>query len=96
MRRRVPPKTAPRGAIASTASACGCRVSRGVVRRVYDDLGMGQRFVVCDREQSFPMPPDVRESLPANHLAWFVIDAVEEMDLVAFYSAPDLASASEP
>ncbi len=33
------------------------------------------------------MPPDVREWLPENHLAWFVIDAVEEMDLAAFYAA---------
>jgi transposase len=33
------------------------------------------------------MPPDVREWLPANHLAWFVIAAVDEMDLAAFYSA---------
>src|SRR3954468_421618 len=48
---------------------------------------MGQRFVVCDREQSFLMPPDVREWLPENHLAWFVIDAVGEMNLDAFYSA---------
>jgi transposase len=48
---------------------------------------MAQRFVACDREQSFLMPPDVREWLPENHLAWFVIDAVGEMNLDAFYSA---------
>ena len=48
---------------------------------------MGQRFVACDREQSFLMPPDVREWLPAGHLAWFVIDAVEQMDLATFYAA---------
>src|SRR2546423_5836759 len=48
---------------------------------------MGQRFVVCDREQSFLLPPDVREWLPEGHLAWFVIDAVAEMDLEAFYAA---------
>src|SRR5215204_5141661 len=48
---------------------------------------MAQRFVACDREQSFLMPPDVREWLPENHLAWFVIDAVGEMDLDAFYAA---------
>ena len=47
---------------------------------------MGQRFVACDREQSFLMPPDVREWLPEGHLAWFVIDAVGEMDLDAFYA----------
>jgi hypothetical protein len=48
---------------------------------------MGQRFVACDREQSFLMPPDVRDWLPENHLAWFVISAVAEMDLDAFYAA---------
>jgi len=48
---------------------------------------MAQRFVACDREQSFLMPPDVREWLPENHLAWFVIDAVDEMNLDAFYAA---------
>src|SRR4051794_5584475 len=47
---------------------------------------MGQRFVACDREQSFLMPPDVREWLPQGHLAWFVIDAVGEMNLDAFYA----------
>src|SRR4051795_5382514 len=48
---------------------------------------MGQRFVVCDREQSFLMPPDVRDWLPESHLAWFVIDAVAEMNLDGFYGA---------
>src|SRR3954453_17160831 len=48
---------------------------------------MAQRFVACDREQSFLMPPDVREWLPEGHLAWFVIDAVDGMDLDAFYVA---------
>src|SRR3954463_13543895 len=48
---------------------------------------MGQRFVACDREQSFLMPPDVREWLPEGHLARFVLDAVGEMDLEAFYAA---------
>ena len=33
------------------------------------------------------MPPDVREWLAPRHLAWFVIDAVAEMDLEAFYVA---------
>ena len=33
------------------------------------------------------LPPDVRDWLPADHLAWFVIDAVGEMDLSVFYGA---------
>ena len=47
---------------------------------------MAQRFIACDREQSFLMPPDVREWLPEDHFAWFVLDAVESMDLDAFYA----------
>jgi transposase len=57
---------------------------------------MGQRFVACDREQSFLMPPDVREWLPERHLAWFVIDAVAEMDLDAFYVAYRVDGRSRP
>src|ERR687898_1252937 len=57
---------------------------------------MGQRFVACDREQSFLMPPDVREWLPPRHLAWFVIDAVGEMDLEAFYAAYRVDGRSRP
>src|SRR3954467_11546180 len=57
---------------------------------------MGQRFVACDREQSFLMPPDVREWLPPRHLAWFVIDAVAEMDLDVFYAAYRVDGRSRP
>jgi hypothetical protein len=31
------------------------------------------------------LAPSLREWLPEDHLAWFVIDAVEAMDLAAFY-----------
>jgi len=31
------------------------------------------------------MPPDMRGWLPDDHLAWFVIDFVEQIDLAAFY-----------
>ena len=48
---------------------------------------MGQNFIACDREQTFLMPPDVREWLPEGHLAWFVIDAVARVELAAFYGA---------
>ena len=37
---------------------------------------MAQNFIGCDRDQSFLMPPDLRDWLPEGHLAWFVIDAV--------------------
>jgi transposase len=48
---------------------------------------MPQNFIEGCREQGFLLPPDVREWLPADHLAWFVIEAVAEMDLAAFYAA---------
>jgi transposase len=48
---------------------------------------MAQNFIACDREQPFLLPPDVREWLPEDHLAWFVIDAVRVMDLAAFYAS---------
>src|SRR5918911_756839 len=48
---------------------------------------MPQNFFACDREQSFLLPPDVREWLPEDHLAWFVVDAVAVMDTAALYAA---------
>jgi transposase len=48
---------------------------------------MPQNFIACDREQSFLMPPDVRDWLPEGHFAWFVLDAVAEMDLASFFEA---------
>jgi transposase len=48
---------------------------------------MAQNFIACDREQALLLPPSLREWLPANHLVWFVLDAVEQIDLTAFYAA---------
>jgi len=48
---------------------------------------MGQNFIACDREQELLLPPSLREWLPEGHLAWFVIDAVEAMNLDAFFSS---------
>ena len=42
---------------------------------------MPQNFIGCDRDQSLLLPPDVRDWLPEDHLAWFVLEAVEGMDL---------------
>src|SRR5215211_6363483 len=47
---------------------------------------MAQNFLSCDREQELLLPPSLREWLPEGHLAWFVLDAVGEMDLGAFYA----------
>jgi hypothetical protein len=37
---------------------------------------MAQNFIAVDRDQAFLMPPSLREWLPENHLAWYVLDAV--------------------
>jgi transposase len=46
---------------------------------------VSQNFLVCDRDQELLLPPSLREWLPEDHLAWFVLDAVDEIDLSAFY-----------
>jgi transposase len=48
---------------------------------------VAQNFIEGCRGQGFLLPPEVGEWLPADHLAWFVIDAVAGRDLSAFYSA---------
>jgi len=42
---------------------------------------------VGDVDQLMLMPPSVREWLPEDHLAFFVLDVVAELDLSAFYAA---------
>lgn len=65
----------------------GCRtkglgvLSAGFMRL----LGMSQNFLMCDREQSLLLPPNLREWLAEDDLAWFVLDVVGELDLAAFY-----------
>lgn len=38
-----------------------------------------------DRDQSFLLPPSVRDWLPDDHLVFFIVDVVDELDLTAFY-----------
>ncbi len=57
---------------------------------------MPQNFMACDREQAFLMPPSLRDWLPEDHLAWFVLAAVEEMDLSAFHAAYRLDGHGRP
>lgn len=45
---------------------------------------MAFNFVAVDREQLMLMPPSVADWLPEDHLAWFVLDVVAELDLSAF------------
>ena len=47
---------------------------------------MGYNFKPVDRETAYLLPPSMREWLPSKHLAWFVVDAVESLELREFYS----------
>src|SRR4051794_24082097 len=47
---------------------------------------MAPNFLPCDRDQQFLLPPSPRDWLPEDHLAWFVIEAVEAFDLAPFYA----------
>jgi transposase len=48
---------------------------------------MPQNFLACDRDQELLLPPNLRDWLPEDHFGWFVLDAVEAMDLSAFYAS---------
>ena len=46
--------------------------------------GCMTRFASCDRSQPFLLPPDLRDWLPQDDLAHFVVEAVERIDIAAF------------
>jgi len=46
-------------------------------------MAKGYRPVL--RDQPFLMPVDMREWLPADHLVWFVLDVVKQVDTSAFH-----------
>src|SRR3954447_15458042 len=46
---------------------------------------MAQSFLSCDRDQDFLLAPSVRDWLPEGHLAWFVVEVVERLDLREIY-----------
>ena len=44
---------------------------------------MGYNFLPCDRDQLYLLPPALQDWLPEGDLAWFLLDAVAQMDLGA-------------
>lgn len=46
---------------------------------------MAFNFIPCDRDQSFLMPPSLSDWLPEGHLARFICEVVDQLDLKAFY-----------
>ena len=43
------------------------------------------RFQPYDSETPFLLPPDLKDWLPEDHLAYFLADAAAQLDLAAFY-----------
>jgi len=46
---------------------------------------MAYNFLPVERDQSFLLPPSMKDWLPEDHLAFFVLDVVEQMDLQPFF-----------
>ena len=47
---------------------------------------MNKRFRVCTLDQQFLLPPSLQDWLPEDHLARFVADVMNELDLSAIYA----------
>ena len=47
---------------------------------------MSKRFRSCDLNQAILLPPSLQDWLPEDHLARFLVDVVEELDLSSFYA----------
>ena len=45
---------------------------------------MAYNFIDCDRDQLFLLPPSMRDWLPEEHLVWFILDVVDQLDLSSF------------
>ena len=48
---------------------------------------MAYNFLRGGCDQPFLLPPDLRDWLPEGHLAWFILDVVDQVDLAPFYRA---------
>jgi len=51
----------------------------------YDDC-VNKRFRVCTLDQQFLLPPSLQDWLPEDHLARFVADVMNELDLTPIYA----------
>ena len=48
---------------------------------------MAYNYTTCNRNQQYLLPPSMKEWLGEDHFAWFLLDAMEQMDLSAFHKA---------
>ena len=44
---------------------------------------MGYHLLPCERDQRYLLPPALQDWLPESDLAWFILDAVAQMNLAA-------------
>ena len=54
---------------------------------------MAKDFRHPDRDQSFLLPPDIRDWLKPEHLVWWLIDVVDALDVSAFETSARLGAA---
>jgi transposase len=54
---------------------------------------MARGYLPVDRDQPFLLPPDVRDWLAEDHLAWFVIDVVGQVDTSRLHARHRLGGA---
>lgn len=54
---------------------------------------MARRYRPVDRDQQFLLPPDMIDWLPEDHLVWFVIEVVEQLDTTVFHANRKLGGA---
>ncbi len=55
-----------------------------ICERLRHDSTWAFNFRPVDRDQQFLMPPSMADWLPKDHLAWFVLEVVEQLDLSQF------------
>ena len=68
------------------AVAKSCGVVAGVLVGGSRELAMAGSYRPVSRDQQFLLPVDMGEWLPDDHLAWFLIDVVAELDTSAFHA----------
>ena len=53
--------------------------------RAARDSGVMVNFRAVERDQLLLMPPSLSDWLPSDHLAWFIVDVVAELNMSGFY-----------
>jgi Transposase domain (DUF772) len=48
---------------------------------------VGRNFLAANRDQQYLMPPSLSDWLAEDHLAWFLLDVVDGLDLSELYAA---------